>query len=330
VNVQLLIDSIVRQTTVLIAELATSGGVRAPLARVANQVFLELSDELYAQGVSRKVSADMFGMALRTYMRRIQRLRESSTDEGRSLWQAVLEYLSDGNLVTRGEVLRRFHRDEGELVRGALHDLVENGLVLKMGKGPRTVYRAATREEIASLDRGPEHDGTDELVWAIVFREGPIAHSTLAGLVRGDALEGSLSRLISSGRVQRKLVHDEPAYSAREFLIAERAERGWEAAVFDHFQAVVKTIGARLRSENPSPSNLGGSTYAFDVWPGHPHEAEVTGLLAALREQTGALKKKVREHNASHPRPRRYTEITFYGGQNSMEHEDEEVDERNA
>jgi hypothetical protein len=80
VNVQLLIDSIVRQTTVLIAQIATSGGARAPLAHVANQVFLELTDELAAQGISRKVSADMFGLALRTYLRRIQRVRESATE----------------------------------------------------------------------------------------------------------------------------------------------------------------------------------------------------------------------------------------------------------
>jgi hypothetical protein len=33
-NVKILIDSIVRQTTVLIAQLATAGGVRAPLAHV--------------------------------------------------------------------------------------------------------------------------------------------------------------------------------------------------------------------------------------------------------------------------------------------------------
>lgn len=41
-NVQLLIDVIVRQTMVLIAELATSGGLRAPLAHVAGQAFLGL------------------------------------------------------------------------------------------------------------------------------------------------------------------------------------------------------------------------------------------------------------------------------------------------
>lgn len=62
-NVQVLISAVVRQVTVLIAQLATSGGARAPLAQVANQVFLELAAELENQGVGRKVSADMFGMA---------------------------------------------------------------------------------------------------------------------------------------------------------------------------------------------------------------------------------------------------------------------------
>lgn len=73
-NTQILIDNIVRQATVLIAKLAASGSVRAPLAHIANQVFLELANELSAQGISRKVSADMFGMALRSYRRRVQRI----------------------------------------------------------------------------------------------------------------------------------------------------------------------------------------------------------------------------------------------------------------
>lgn len=94
-NVQHLITAVVRQTTVLVAQLATSGGARAPLAHVANQVFLDLARELEGQGVGRKVSADMFGMALRSYQRKLQRLNESSTDEGKSLWQAVLDFLTE-------------------------------------------------------------------------------------------------------------------------------------------------------------------------------------------------------------------------------------------
>src|SRR6185436_6436566 len=115
-NVQLLIDSVVRQTTILIAQLATAGGARAPLAHVANQVFLELARELDEQGVSRKVGADMFGLALRTYQRKIQRLAESNTDRGRSLWEAVFTYLDEQKIATRQNVFARFHRDDDQLV----------------------------------------------------------------------------------------------------------------------------------------------------------------------------------------------------------------------
>ena len=109
---QFLIDAIVRQTTVLIAQLATTGGVRAPLSHIAGQVFLDLAREIESQGVSRKVSADMFGLALRTYQRPTQRLRESATMRGRSLWEAIFDYLSSEGMVSRDEVLRRFRHDD--------------------------------------------------------------------------------------------------------------------------------------------------------------------------------------------------------------------------
>src|SRR5690606_12009703 len=116
-TLELLIHAIVRQTTILIAQLATSGGVRAPLAQIANQVFLDLVRELERQGVSRKVSADMFGLGLRTYRRKIRRLSESSTEKGRSLWEVVLEHIKQQQLVTRREVLIRFSRDDEAQVR---------------------------------------------------------------------------------------------------------------------------------------------------------------------------------------------------------------------
>src|SRR5687768_3778290 len=174
---QILIDNIVRQTTVLIAQLATSGGVRAPLAQIADRVFLDLSRELESQGLSRKVIADMFGMALRSYRRRIRQLSESSTERGRTLWEAVLDYLSRDTLVTREQVLRRFERDEEILVKGVLHDLCESGLVLRLGSTKDAAYRAATPAELAALERRDE--GLDELVWLLIYREGPILQSTL-------------------------------------------------------------------------------------------------------------------------------------------------------
>ena len=58
-NAYLLINAVVQQTMVFIAQLATSGGVRAPLAHVAEQVFLDLTNELSNRGVKKKVIADM-------------------------------------------------------------------------------------------------------------------------------------------------------------------------------------------------------------------------------------------------------------------------------
>lgn len=101
-NTQLLIDAVVRQTTILIAQLATSGGSRTPLADVANQIFADLARELHRQGVTRKVAADMFGMALRTYRRKVQRLAESQTVSGRSLWSGARLHRAEAARVTRG------------------------------------------------------------------------------------------------------------------------------------------------------------------------------------------------------------------------------------
>lgn len=69
-TLELLIHAVVRQTAFLIAQLATTGGTRVPLDRIPAEVFLELVRQLERQGVSRRVSADMFGLGLRTYQRK--------------------------------------------------------------------------------------------------------------------------------------------------------------------------------------------------------------------------------------------------------------------
>jgi hypothetical protein len=317
-NLQLLIDAIIRQTTVLIAQLATAQGVRAPLAHVANQVFLDLANELNAQGVSRKVSADMFGMALRTYLRKIQRLSESSTDGGRSLWEAVLAFLDQGRVVTRAEVLRRFHQDDAELVRGVLHDLCESSLVFRTGTGPATSYRVAATEELASL--GDEGSGYDELIWALVYREGPLGRDALSKLARTGDLDAVLARLISAGRVHTTTTEGELEYYASEFIVPKGSPVGWEAAVFDHFQAVVKTIAQRVGGPaDGREQQIGGSTYSFDVWPGHPHEREALQQLSEFRARTSALREKIREHNRAHPHPPSFSSITLYAGQSVID-----------
>jgi hypothetical protein len=148
VQTSLLIDSIVRQITVLIAQLSTTSGLRAPLAHVADQVFLDLVTELEGQGVGRKVIADMFGLALRSYQQKVQRLQGSATERGVTLWEAMLSYIQSHETASRAEVLARFARDDSATVRGVLNDLVGSGLVYRTGNADATVYRAARANEV--------------------------------------------------------------------------------------------------------------------------------------------------------------------------------------
>ena len=51
-------------------------------------------------------------MALRTYHRRVQETRQSRTDvSGRTVWEAVLEFIRESEPVSGSEVQRRFVHD---------------------------------------------------------------------------------------------------------------------------------------------------------------------------------------------------------------------------
>lgn len=316
-NVQLLVDSIVRQTTVLIAQLATSGGIRAPVAHIANQVFLELAKELEAQGVSRKVSADMFGMALRAYVRKVRRLSEGQTERGRTLWQAVLEFIRREELATRQRILERFEGD-GELqISSVLHDLTDSQMVFCSGSGRTAVYRASTDAELGRLAEIEGQQGLDEFAWVIVFRHGPITDDKLSEMLQREPHETTelIERLLQQGRVLRGA---SGRLTAPEFVIPRGASAGWEAAVFDHFQAVVQTVCQRLRAalgESPDAGATGGSTYTYDIWPGHPLEADVMAQLESMRQRCSQLRQRVEEHNRTSGLPNEYRQVVTYVGQ---------------
>ena len=164
-----LIDSIVRQTTILIAQLSTSAGLRAPLAHIADQVFLELSREIEAQGVSRAVAADMFGMALRGYQRKVQRLRESLTVQGFTLWEAVLEHVRRHEGSTLGELLARFEPDGEEHLRSVLRDLQRSGLLYATGRGMSTVYGLSSTQDRQRMRGNDDEEALRPSVWAAIY-----------------------------------------------------------------------------------------------------------------------------------------------------------------
>jgi hypothetical protein len=328
VNVNVLIDAVVRQTTVLIAQLATTAGARAPLAHTANQVFMNLVRELKEQGLGNKVIADMFGLTLRTYHNKIQRLSESSTDRGRSLWEAVLSYVQEAGPTSRADVLIRFRSDDVATVKGVLKDLVDTGLLYRTGRGDAITYRTASPSDFPT---GPD-DGSilAHLVWVAVHSRGSIDRDDLAEQVPADdaALDAALRHLIADQRLE---VHEEdgkPIYSSRSLLIPIGSTAGWEAAVFDHYQALVTAICTKLHrgSKNSTPRDwIGGSTYHYDVWKGHPLHDEVVNLLASLRDEAHTLRQRVDEYNATHsPDEASAMRVVAYVGQTVRGPEPEE------
>ncbi len=319
-NVNLLIHTIVRQTTILIAELATSRGIRAPLAHIANQVFLDLVGELERQHVSRKVSADMFGLGLRTYRRKIQRLNESAMHGGCSLWEAVLEYLRARNTATRSEILERFSGDDEAQVKAVLHDLCESQLVTAAGSGCNVTYRAVAGEELIAVQQGRGAAGLDELVLAIIYREPPLPADEIARRARmgSEQVEPILTRLVQEGRLERTERDGVAHYQANTLLVPVGATAGWEAAMFDHFKALVTTMICRLRGESVTPrlsDRIGGSTYTLSVWPGHPLAEEVYGTLARLRRELTDLRQRVAQVSEGEAIPEAHTRVVIYFGQ---------------
>src|SRR5262245_12495613 len=167
-NTRLLIDAIVRQTTVLVAQLSTAAGIRAPLAHVADEVFVSLAREIESQGVGRKVVADMFGLALRTYQKKIERLTESVTERERTLWEAVLDFIEQQSGATRDQVLDQFARDEERDVIGVLTDLVGSGLLHASGRGAAAVYGLTSDAERRLFTEASDTEAKGAIAWATI------------------------------------------------------------------------------------------------------------------------------------------------------------------
>lgn len=323
-DVKLLIDGIVRQTTVLIAQLSTSAGIRAPLAHIADQVFIDLATEIESHGVTRKVAADMFGLALRSYQKKVQRLTESATVRDRTLWEAVLDYLSEQGSVTRGQLFEHFLRDSADDLGAVLNDLIGQGVVYATGRGLGMVYGLSSAEDRRQVVAEARHESAQAMVWLSLYRQSMSRRDLCASLpLEAGEVDRALEVLVREGRIR----DDRGKFRADTFIVPLGATRGWEVAVFDHFSALVRAVAAKIRRGAPQAGAddvIGGATLTFEVSASHPLRTEVRQLLRRVRQDVNELWSRVGEHNDQHPIPEGERElVTFYFGQNTQEAESE-------
>ena len=112
------------------------------------------------------------------------------------------------------------------------------------------------------------------MVWVVVYRAGSADARALREqlAVDDDALGDALAALEARGQVQRSGEGDAASTAPTTFIVPVDAEHGWEAAVFDHFQTVVRAIGtqgaARRAALQRTTTSIGGATLSFDVHAG--------------------------------------------------------------
>jgi predicted transcriptional regulator len=271
----------------------------------------------------------MFGMALRSYRQKVQRLGESVTTRGVTLWTAVQRFLAERGSASRSELFAKFQYDEEASIRGILNDLVESGLIVRTGRGDDTRYRIATAEElrdVGALAETRPQDSNAALAWVQIYREGPVTLDRLAQLVplSRTVLASAVEALVADGRVRREKRDDGEYFAAEHVLIPVGETAGWEAAVVDHHGAVLNAIAAKLSKRtrtSTAADEVGGTTLTFDLWPGHPREQEVRSLLRSTRAQLLPLWEEVDAYNRHHTGKETY-QVHFYCGQYVVEEEE--------
>jgi len=214
--------------------------------------------------------------------------------------------------------LRHFALDEEVQLRSILGDLRDSGLILQLGRGPATSYRASTRDELSQL--GGSEEGLRLLVWLVIYRQGPLSAEQLRAempSVSPEQLDLVLDLLVSSGRASRQ----GDLLMSQEVVVAASDPHGWEAALLDHFQALVRTLVTRLRGD-ADPQRNGGSTYGFELGPKHPLASDVYGFLDRTRRELSALRQRVEDFNQDNPQEPRSERVTLYFGQHVIGEQD--------
>jgi predicted transcriptional regulator len=235
----------------------------------------------------------------------------------------VLSFVQEQGPTTRAQVIQRFKRDDEGSVRGILHDLVESGLVFRAGRGYATTYRAASEEELGLSFAADPEQSAQAMTWITIYRQGPLS---LGELAEAMGMEEALARpaleaLIADGRVEAEDPQAQTLrYTSRRCVLPMGEPSGWEAAVFDHYQSMVAALCTKLRAGDTCsfPQDvIGGSTYSFDVWRGHPYEERVYALLRNQRAQVSALRAEVTRYNKDQAPPQEGGhKVVFYLGQN--------------
>jgi hypothetical protein len=243
----------------------------------------------------------------------------------------VHDFIGANGVVAREQILNRFKKDDELALRSVLHDLTESGVVFQSGSGRSSAYRMATLDELGQMRRSADLAGVEAFVWSIIYREQPIDKQRLSALcgLSETEVDTSIASLIAADRVQAATEPNLTLYRTRELVLKYEDPAGWEASVLDHFTALVRTVTTKLALDQKArlADQIGGSTYHFTLWRGHPYESRVLGELKEFRQRMSALRDEIDGYNAATLATTPTYRVDAYYGQTNTHEELQEMGE---
>jgi len=322
VDPEVVVDTLLAETTHLISHIATAGGKRASLSQFSDRAFLSLASALEHRGIPRKVSADMFGLPLRSYQVRLQRAVQLVHQRNCTLWNAIVAFLARQCSVTRRELLYRFRKENNLTVASIVNDLIRSGAAYSDKRGDEVTIGLTSYGQTMATEDCP----LDALVWVTVFRFGPITIDELKAhcpSIDAAVLPQICERLLAEGRICGEDKGGVLYFLSTQCDLPWNAE-GWLASLVDHFRTVTRALSRKVESgqcQAAAGDLVGGSTFDFDLHPNHPLYEEVTGLLQRFRVELRALRARVEKENAAAATASRkaptdeHFRLSFYIGQ---------------
>jgi hypothetical protein len=225
-------------------------------------------------------------------------LEESVTSKGTTLWEAVLKYVETNQGCDRRTLVDHFSGDDPLSIGAVLKDLCENGLLYRTGSGAAARFRAVPEEEREAVLRAQDEQALAALIRVAIYRKVSTEEELARRLgAPAESVKSAVQVLIREGLVERDAGG---ALKTGGVVIPAGASVGWEAAVFDHYQALVTAITRKLAAgstRSSSEDKMGGSTISFELTLDHPLREEVHFLLKNVRSQVNDLWRRVGEHN---------------------------------
>lgn len=283
-----LIDGVVKEFATLLVALAIRGGRRESLAGIDHVFFEALARELEARGVPRKVAADMLGLGLRSYQKKLQRIK-TQTESGPSLWQRITAFVAEREVCSRGDISDVFVHEDPAVLASVLADLVSTGLLAARDVGGSMRYEV-TRGLAAPVDE----ETADVLVWGELFRRASTTDELEDRLpLPPPEIRNALGRLEAAHHVR---CHHDGVYVSDRLHIQQGQGEGWTEAVYDHIRCVTSALVTKLTGK-PSSARASGLTFSFDLHADHPLRAELVERLSDVRTELKGLWQRVAGYN---------------------------------